>query len=63
MKLWQITYIIGVFAGLIIGGVIDPYLAVVFIWVFVLTAEALHYRAESRKFEEKIEKREREVMP
>jgi hypothetical protein len=63
MKLWQVTYIIGVFAGLAIGGVIDPYLAVVFIWAFVLIAEALHYRAESRKFEEKIEKREKEITP
>ncbi|MEA1905320.1 MAG: hypothetical protein U9M97_05555 [Candidatus Hadarchaeota archaeon] len=63
MELWQVTYVIGVFAGLVIGGVIDPYLAVVFIWAFVLAAEALHYRAESRRFEKKMEEREKEVTP
>lgn len=61
MELWQVTYVIGAFAGLIIGSVLDPYLAVVFIWAFVLAGEMLDYRAQSRRFEEKVEKREKEI--
>lgn len=58
MELWQVVYVIGMFAGLLVGGAIDPYLAVVFIWVFIIVGEGLHYWTESKRFEEEVEEAE-----
>lgn len=61
MELWQIIYIVGVFAGLAVGVAISPHLAVVFIWMFIIAGETLHYIMESKGFEEEVEKAEEEL--
>jgi len=38
---WQITHIIGVFLGLLVGWRFSPWLGTVFILVFVIVVEAL----------------------
>ncbi len=61
MKLWQVAYVIAVLSGLFVGVVTSPYLAVVFIWGFIIIGEFLHYWAESRKFEEEVEEKVEEA--
>ncbi|KXB01183.1 hypothetical protein AKJ44_02830 [candidate division MSBL1 archaeon SCGC-AAA261F17] len=55
MELWQVVYIIGVFAGLAVAGTISPYVAVAFIWAFIIIGEVTHYWGELKKFEEEVE--------
>ncbi len=51
---WQITYIIGVFIGLLIGWYLNPYLGAAFIWAMIITVEVLHaWREKSPKKREK----------
>jgi biopolymer transport protein ExbB/TolQ len=61
MKLWQVAYVIAVLLGLLVGVVTSPYLAVVFIWAFIIIGESLHYWAESRGFEEEVEEKVEEA--
>jgi hypothetical protein len=44
MEAWEITYILVVFAGLMIGWQVNIYLGMVFIWVLVILAELLDTR-------------------
>jgi len=45
---WQIIHIAGVFLGLLIGWMFNPWLGTAFIWAFVIAVEALSFWEQRR---------------
>lgn len=45
---WQITYVLAVLIGLLIGWVSNPWFGAAFIWIVVITVEALVFRKRKR---------------
>lgn len=55
MESWQVIYLVIVGAGFGVGWLTSPIVAVVFVWVAIVTAEIINYRSELREFERKSE--------
>ncbi|MCD6248135.1 MAG: hypothetical protein J7J17_01595 [Hadesarchaea archaeon] len=55
MRPWQVIYIIGTIAGLLVGASTSPYTGVAFIWAFIIGAEALHYWLKERRAGRRLE--------
>ncbi|KXB05520.1 hypothetical protein AKJ50_00680 [candidate division MSBL1 archaeon SCGC-AAA382A13] len=53
MEKWQLFYLIILAAGLIVGRLLSPILAVFLIWVMIISSELVRYWREVREFEEK----------
>jgi hypothetical protein len=45
---WQITYVLAVFIGLLIGWILNPWFGAAFIWIFVIAAETLGFQKKKR---------------
>jgi UDP-N-acetylmuramyl pentapeptide phosphotransferase/UDP-N-acetylglucosamine-1-phosphate transferase len=48
LESWQITYVLGVFIGLLIGLLFNPWLGAAFIWAFVIVVEVLSFNKQRR---------------
>jgi len=48
LEYWQITYILAVFIGLLIGWISNPWFGAAFIWIFVIVVEALSFQKKKR---------------
>jgi hypothetical protein len=45
---WQITYVLAVLSGLLIGWISNPWFGAAFIWMVVITVEALSFQKRKR---------------
>ena len=48
LEYWQITYVLAVCIGLLIGWISDPLFGAAFIWIFVIVVEALGFQKKKR---------------
>jgi hypothetical protein len=48
LEYWQITYVLAVFIGLLIGWIANPWFGAAFIWMFVIAVEALSFQKKKR---------------
>lgn len=60
LESWQITYVLGIFIGLLIGLLFDPWLGAAFIWAFVIVVEALSFNKQRRAAKASAENKHRE---
>ena len=52
LEYWQITYVLAMFVGLLIGWISNPWFGAAFIWMFVIFVEALSF--QKKKMIEKV---------
>jgi F0F1-type ATP synthase assembly protein I len=48
LEYWQITYVLAVLIGLLIGWISNPWFGAVFIWTFVIVVEVLGFQKKKR---------------
>lgn len=61
MKLWQVIYASLVSLGLLIGLLISPYIAIIFIWISIIGCEVLNQFMKNRKFKDKFKEFEKNM--
>ena len=60
LESWQITYIVGVFLGLLVGWGFNPWLGTAFILLFVIVVEILSFNKQRRSAEASTETKNNE---
>ena len=48
IEYWQITYVLAVLIGLLIGWISNPWFGAAFIWLVVITVEALGFQKKKK---------------